>query len=112
MSPQVQPFCVSVLLHQDGNAWVAQCLEHDLAAQAPSKEEAKKRFLATLAQQILVDVFEGRTPLRWLPQAPPRYFEEALSTSPSGPELPVYVPAPPQEEVPRVRAQFFAQAAP
>jgi hypothetical protein len=91
---------------------VAQCLEHDLAAQAPTKDEAKKRFLHTLGQQILLDLLESRTPLGWLPQAPARYFEEAISTSPSGPELPVYVPVPDKKKVPRfdVRAQFLAQA--
>ena len=110
----VQPFCVSVLLHKDGDAWVAQCLEHDLAAQAPSQEEAKKRFLRTLGQQILLDFMEGRAPLEWLPQAPARYFEEALGTSASGPELPVYVSVPDKkkDQVPRfdVRAQFLSAA--
>jgi hypothetical protein len=93
---QVQPFYVSVLLHRDGNAWVAQCLEKDLAVQGPSVEEAKNRFLRTLSAQIQDDLLDGREPLSGLPQAPASYFDKLGCMKASGPELPVYVPAPPK----------------
>ena len=88
MGPQVQPFyMVSVLLHRDGSAWVAQCLEYDLAAQAPTVEEAKNRFLRTLSAQILDDLLDGRRPLSRLGQAPQHFFANLGDTKQSGPEL-------------------------
>jgi hypothetical protein len=113
--PNRQPFFVSVLLHKDGNAWVAQCLEYDLAAQAPSVDEAKKRFMRTLTQQIVADLVDGNDPLSKLPQAPLRYFEDSVTSNKSGPELPVYVPATVTTNKGirlDVRAQFLEQAAP
>ncbi len=108
----VQPYLVSVLLHRDGNAWVAQCLEYDLAAQAPTVDEAKKRFMRTLTQQIVADLVDGNDPLCKLPQAPSRYFEDSITSKQSGPDLPVYVPADVTAKRGRVdvRAQFLEQA--
>jgi predicted RNase H-like HicB family nuclease len=100
---------VSVLLHRDGDAWVAQCLEFDLAAQAPTKEEVKRRFMRTLTQQIVADLLDDNTPLSKLPQAPSRYFEDSVTSMTSGPELPVFVPADLTKDKGRVsvRAQFL-----
>jgi len=89
---QNQPFQVSVLLHQDGHAWVAQCLQRDLAAQGRTEEEAKNRFREALGAQIAWDLLEGRTPLGGLPQAPKRYFMDSVTAGADGPELPVFVP--------------------
>ncbi len=107
---QVQPFCVSVLLHRDGDAWVAQCLEKDLAAQGPNPEEAKKRFLRALGAQIAWDLQDKREPLSNLPQAPQRYFEKSVFAAQFGPELPVFVPV--TTEPVRINAQArFLKAA-
>ena len=92
------PFSVSALLHRDGSAWVAQGLEYDLAVQAPSREEAKNRFLSALSAHILDDVLDGHAPLSRLSQAPARYFNDLGHVKLSGPELPVYVPAPPKRK--------------
>jgi len=105
---RVQPFRVSVLLHQDGEAWVAQCLEYDLAAQAPSEEEAKKRFVRTLQAQIMDDLRDGLTPLSKLPKAPRRYFVDSVTYNKDGPELPVWAPA---EKKLDGTLQFFSLAA-
>jgi predicted RNase H-like HicB family nuclease len=91
MNPQ-SSFSVSVLLHQDGDAWVAQCLEKDLVAQGSSEEEAKKRFLDALGAQIAWDLRDKRPPLSGLAQAPKRYFHDAVLAGQDGPELPVFVP--------------------
>lgn len=112
-NPDRHPYFVSVLLHKDGSAWVAQCLEYDLAAQGPSPEEVKKRFMRTLSQQIVADIVDGTFPLSKLPQAPLRYFDQSVTSDKSGPELPVYVPAVNKKHAPRVevRAQFLVQPA-
>lgn len=102
-------FAVSVLLHKDGDAWVAQCLEYDLAAQAPTLEDAKKRFLGTLGAQIMMDLRAKRTPLAQLGMAPQRYFEKMVRAEQDGPQLPVYVPA--AVGTPRVHASFLLDKA-
>jgi len=104
---------LTVLLHQDGSAWVAQCLEHDVAAQGPTPDEAKRRFLRTLGSQILVDLQEGRAPLINLDQAPPWYFDKSISAHENGPELPVFIPAKLVEKNTRfsARARFLETGA-
>jgi hypothetical protein len=113
LAPQM--FSVSVLLHKDGAAWVAQCLEYDVAVQGPSPEEAKNRFLRTLGSQILDDLLDGRAPLSSLPQAPSQYFNNLGGTKACGPELPVYVrvdesKAKPPQLVRVCHAQFLEAA--
>ena len=116
MGTQSQPVRVSVLLHKDGDVWVAQCLEKDLAAQGRTEPEAKKRFLAVLGAQIAWDLHDGRAPLSSLRQAPRRYFVDAVASAQDGPELPIFVPvvseAKTQVEAPQVaaHAQFLKAA--
>lgn len=110
MNKNTQTFAVSVLLHRDGDAWVAQCLEYDLAAQGVSPELAKQRFLHALTAQIISDVSDKKEPLSELGQAPQRYFDQLVDKS-AGPDLPVFVPVL-KEDQPRVnvRARFFEKA--
>lgn len=114
---QVQPVRVSVWLHKDGNAWVAQCLDKDLAAQGSTEEDAKKRFMDALGAQIAWDLHDGRAPLSALPQAPRRYFQDAVEAGQMGPELPVFVPVVSETQTKAlpphvsVHAQFLRSAA-
>ena len=109
MSTKVLPLTVSVLLHKDGTAWFAQCLDYDVAVQGRTKEEAKRRFLRTLDAQILDDLLDGYWPLSRLPQAPPRYFADRENLDAFGPELPVYIPVLPKQPdvASRLRMQFL-----
>ena len=100
-------FSVSVLLHQDGDSWVAQCLEFDVAAQGKDEVEAKNRFLHTFASQILFDLQDKKDPLASLPSAPQSYFDSLGAMSEDGPALPIWVP----QNSARVRAQFLKKAA-
>lgn len=63
-----------VLFKRGTQMWVAQCLEHDLAAQGPSLEEARVAFERTLAAQVQLDLSRGLTPLEGIPPAPQEYF--------------------------------------
>jgi len=92
---------LTILLRRSGSAWIAQCLEYDVAAQGPTPEVCKQRFMNTMSSRILRDLAQGRVPLADLTQAPKRYFEESLLFRADGPELPVYVPVKPS---PRLRA--------
>jgi hypothetical protein len=105
-------FTVSVLLHQDGDAWVAQCLQKDLVAQGRTEEEAKDRFLASLGAQIAWDLRDGVEPLAKLSQAPERFFHDSVRAGSCGPELPVFVPVTESNSKQvAVMAQFLKKAA-
>lgn len=43
---------VNILLIEDGDLFVAQCLEYDIAAQGRSKEEVLKRFRAAFKAEM------------------------------------------------------------
>lgn len=83
----------TILLHQEESAWFAQCLEYDVAAQAPNPGECKRRILHSLSSRILLDLSSKVDPLSSLGPAPHRYFEMAVNAGKEDPELPVYVPA-------------------
>ncbi len=59
----------------EGTAWVAQCLEHDIAAQGDTIDEALDAFEAVLTGQIIADHEAGREPLSGIAPAPDYYFE-------------------------------------
>ena len=58
----------------EGDAWVAQGLEHDLAAQGPTLELAQRAFLHALAGQFKLDTMKQRSPLAHLQPAPMKYW--------------------------------------
>ena len=68
-------FKVSVLLLREGESWVAQCLDYDIAAQGRSLSEVKERFAKTFIGQILVDLHHNVVPLSGFSQAPDAYWK-------------------------------------
>ena len=72
--PSAYHIVISVLLFKEGDAWVAQGLEHDLAAQGPSIELVQRAFLSALAGQFKLDLQQKRAPLSHLQPAPMRYW--------------------------------------
>ncbi|HEX2882222.1 MAG TPA: hypothetical protein VHO25_22030 [Polyangiaceae bacterium] len=99
---------LTILLIKDGPVFVAQCLEHDIAAQGKTLDECKSRFMVAFSSQVVLDLSLGKKPLQDCGQAPYKYFEKSLGFSAAGPELPVYLPI--QEKAPHIkaRAQFVA----
>lgn len=68
-------FELSVLFIRDGDCWVAQCLEYDIAAQGKTLEEVNEALERTFVGQILLDVRRGKEPLQGIPKAPKLYWE-------------------------------------
>ena len=66
---------VTVLLLQEQGKWVAQCLEHDVAAQADTLSGVKQAFVKALASQACVNIHHGKKAMEDVPQAPDFYFE-------------------------------------
>lgn len=83
---------VSVLLLKEGETWVAQCLEHDVAAQGDSIDEALDNFGAVFAGHVTLDVKEGREPLADVPQAPSLYWEHYKKGQRLDKTLPIRIP--------------------
>jgi len=67
---------VRVLFIKRGEAWVAQCLEHDIAAQGKTFDEAEKAWERTFLGQILLDAKQGKEPLKDIKPAPRFYWRK------------------------------------
>lgn len=87
-----------LLLLKEGTQWVAQCLEHDLAAQGPDIDDAIDAFATVLAGKLLADFNAGREPLSTCRPAPAHYFELVRKAkhleSPMPRRLPDSIPPP------------------
>lgn len=64
-----------VVVFQEDGFWVAQCLEHDIGAQAPSLDELQKRFELTVRAEAMHTLEATGAPLRGIDPAP-RYFHD------------------------------------
>ncbi|HET6892734.1 MAG TPA: hypothetical protein VFH31_16640 [Pyrinomonadaceae bacterium] len=67
---------IRVLFIREGEAWVAQCLEHDIASQGRTLQEAEATFGRTFVGQIMLDVRRGKEPLRGISPAPRMYWRK------------------------------------
>lgn len=83
---------VSVLLLKERETWVAQCLEHDVAAQGDSIDEALENFGAVFAGHVMLDVRDGREPLTLIPQAPKVYWDRFGKGERLAKTLPIRLP--------------------
>lgn len=89
MSPR---FTLTILLLKEGTQWVAQCLEHNLAAQGPEIDDAIEAFSDVLAAKIITDVRAGRDPLASCRPAPTRFFELAQRAKHIESSIPLRLP--------------------
>jgi predicted RNase H-like HicB family nuclease len=69
------PSPIHVLILQEGEWLVAQCLEHDIATQAKTVPELVYQFQSILVGHILAAKHEG-TSLGDLPMAPQQYWDQ------------------------------------
>jgi hypothetical protein len=69
-------FTVSVLLTHADDAWVAQCLEYDIAAQGDTLDAVKSAFERTFIGQMLVNHHHGLDPLDDIPAAPQEVWDQ------------------------------------
>ncbi len=65
---------IRAVLFQEGDAWCAQCLEHDIAAEARSLSELKAELETVLSIQVEMAIERGQEPFASLPPAPAKYF--------------------------------------
>jgi hypothetical protein len=68
---------VQVLMFRDGEHWVAQGIEYNIAAQGRTQEETKRAFARTFVGRLIWDMQHDREPLAGLGPAPQRYLAMA-----------------------------------
>ncbi len=64
-----------VVMFQEGDFWVAQCLEHDIGAQARSLDELQKRFELTIKAEATHTLEATGAPFHGIDPAP-KYFHD------------------------------------
>jgi|ERR1700722_5974059 len=64
---------VSVVAFQEGDLWVAQCVEYDIAAHAPALPKLPEAFEKAIAENLCINAELGRQGLDGIPAAPPRF---------------------------------------
>lgn len=88
-----------VLFYQEGDQWVAQCVDHDITAHGESIPKAQRAFEYAVISEVVVSVESGRRPFTDPTTVPPLFvqaFEDALAEKldranidlPPGVELP------------------------
>lgn len=101
---------VNGVVYQDGDVWVAQCVEYDIAAFAKHPTELPRALERALAANVCVNVDLGREALDGIPAAPAKFrqlFERAklgLTPAPAA-------PAPSKKSPVKVRDLRLAEAA-
>ena len=87
--PTEQPLKMRAVAFEDGGLWVAQCIDHDIAAFAPSLPELPKALMRAVGANLCANADLGREGLEGIPPAPKRFaalFKRAdYSLSPTGP---------------------------
>jgi hypothetical protein len=88
--PQLQ---LSLLLFKEGDFWIAQCLQHNIASQGSTISEAKDRFERVFAAQAITDSRDGAAyPIRHIPQASHQFWKMWAGASSLCGTLPINCP--------------------
>jgi hypothetical protein len=66
---------IHAVLFQSGSGWVAQCLEHDIATQAPTLDGLLLELERILVAHVVAAAEEHHPPFDDLPKAPRRFWE-------------------------------------
>jgi hypothetical protein len=83
---------LSVLLFNEGEAWVVQCLEYDIVAQGESPRAALEALGWTVGAHILLDKERRRKPFSTLQPAPSSFREKFADGIPLNDPYPLTLP--------------------
>jgi hypothetical protein len=64
---------IRVIVFQDCGKWVAQCLEHDIGAQADDIDTLGDRLIVTLKAEVNEAIARKTQPFAGIPPAPERF---------------------------------------
>ena len=85
-------FLLSVLLLNEGDTWIVQCLEHDIAAQGVSPKAALEALGWTIGAHILLDRQKRRKPFSTLQRASGSFWERFADAIPLSDPFPLTLP--------------------
>ena len=83
---------LSVLLFNEGETWVVQCLEYDIVAQGESPRAALEALGWTVGAHILLDREKRRKPFSTLQPAPDSFREKFTNAIPLSDPYPLTLP--------------------
>lgn len=66
---------IRVVVYRSDSAWLAQCLEYDIAVQAERSEDLRDMLIRTIESHIEICLMDGRKPFVALGSAPAVFFE-------------------------------------
>lgn len=66
---------IRVIVFQDADLWVAQCLEHDIGAQAPDVDTLMTRLQVVMSAELKESVERHREPFAGIEPAPERFLQ-------------------------------------
>jgi len=71
----MDPIKLDVVVYEDGDVWVAQAIEFDIAARARKPSELRRAFERALAANLAINHELGRAALDGIDPAPPEFRE-------------------------------------
>lgn len=83
---------LSALLLNEGETWIVQCLEHDIAAQGESPRAALEALGWTVGAHILLDREKRRKPFSTLQRAPSSFWDKFADAIPLSDPYPLTLP--------------------
>jgi hypothetical protein len=86
----------SAVVYPEGDVYIAQCLEYDIASQGKTITQANERLVRNIAANLCVCVESGKKPFEGVPPAPRQFWEmfENATLEVSSPERPMRLPQP------------------
>ncbi|MBX3703329.1 MAG: hypothetical protein KF822_06105 [Steroidobacteraceae bacterium] len=87
---------ISVVVFRRGKWWIAQCLQHDIGAQARSPNDAVYELQRSVVGHLIICDRHGKQPFAELPAAPQAYWKkfEGATMMITSIEAPLSVPVP------------------
>ena len=76
---------IRAVIFKEGDWWVGQCLEHDIAAQARTPKDLAYEIQRSIVGHVIISKQEGLVPFKKIPKAPSKYwklFTNSLQLSP------------------------------
>lgn len=72
----MQDYKIRVILKSECGMWVAQGLEHDIAAQGKNITEAKRSFVRTFLGHVIIACKNKKPPFEGIKKAPKKYWDD------------------------------------
>ncbi len=96
-------YTLSVLLWQEDNLWLAQCLQYDIAAQAKTLGDLRYELERILVGHLVISAENGAEPFEDIPPAPTEFWQKYLKANMrlQADTMPFRMPHPPQRPLPK-----------